>query len=472
MLGNAALYGVSITLSKLVTLLLLPVVWGILAPSDLGILGVMQIFQSLLIPVLSLGMHDAVMRFLPEWAMHERNEKATTVLVLVAVWGAGISVILSASGALFESLFKTFPANPYLCVSVWSAYFSAMTLVPLGVMRVEGRVKWYSICSAGMILTQLALSLIAITVYPSGVVGYMFGSLIANMLWSIVLVLPMLRGGVHRNPVQLLKELAGYSLPALPTTILDGATGLLDRYFLDKHVSLSALGLYNVAHQFGSGFNVFNQSLKSAWFPFVFRLVGATDDAPRLISRYALYYVALLAPIALGVAVLSKELLMVLADGKYAESYVFVPWVVLALYFQSITSAMGRGLDLARKSFYWPLVSVVHLVVAIFSLGQLVPLHGASGAAQAIGLTAGTRAVIQICLAHWVYPRPFPFIRFLVMWIIGLATFYLCYHLPTYGLLKDILFKTTLIFVGSFFVACAAAGRSGTLIVRQLLRRT
>ena len=472
MLGDATLYGMSITVSKLMMLLLLPVVWGILSPSDLGILGVMQVIQSLLIPVMSIGMHDAVMRFFPQWEAHERQEKAATVLVVVAVWGAGISVALSASGSLFESLFTTFPENPYLAISVWSAYFLAMTLVPLGVMRVEGQVKRYSMCSAGIILTQATLSLIAITAYPGGVVGYMFGSLLANMLWSLVLVLPMLNGLVVRHPGKVLKELAGYSLPALPTTILDGSAGFFDRYFLDKYVSLSTLGLYNVSQQFGSGFNIFNQSLKSAWFPFVFRLVGNRDDAPHLISRYALYYVALLAPIALGVAVLSKELLTILAGDKYAGSYAFVPWVVLAFYLQSITSAMGRGLDLARKSHYWPLVSLVQVSVAVLSLGLLVPLHGATGAAQAVALTSGARAVIQIGLAHWVYPRPFPLVRFLTMWAIGNATFYLCNQLPTHGLLKDVFLKTAVIFVGSFLIVSAALGRSGMLNLREFLRRS
>lgn len=467
MLGDASLYGMSITFSKLVMLLLLPVVWRALAPSDLGILGVMQVFQGLLIPIMSIGMHDAVMRFFPEWEVHERREKVAAVLLAVAVWGAGISLILSASGSLFESFFKSFPANPYFVISIWSAYFSAMTLVPLSVMRVAGQVKRYSICSAGIILTQSTFSVIAITVYPGGVIGYMLGSLFAITLWSVALLLPMLRGGVLRYPGRVLKELASYSLPALPTTILDGSTGFLDRYFLDKYVSLSTLGLYNVSQQLGSGFNIFNQSLKSAWFPFVFRLVGREGDAPRLISRYALYYVALLAPIALGVAVLSKELLVILADEKYAGSYAFVPWVVLAFYFQSITSAMGRGLDLARKSLYWPLVSVVQVCVAIVSLGVLVPLHGAAGAAQAVALTAGVRAAVQIGLAHLVYPRPFPLVRFLTMWVIGLVTFYLCNQLPTYGLLIDILLKTAVIIVGSILVACTAVGPSGILNLCQ-----
>jgi O-antigen/teichoic acid export membrane protein len=261
-------------------------------------------------------------------------------------------------------------------------------------------------------------------------------------------------------------------MPALPTTILDGSTAFIDRYFLDKYVSLSTLGMYNVSQQLGSGFNIFNQSLKSAWFPFVFRLVEGREDAPRLISRYALYYVALLAPIALTVAVLSKELLTILAGEKYAGSYTFVPWAVLGFYFQSITSAMGRGLDLARKSFYWPLVSVVQVCVAILSLGLLVPLHGATGAAQAVALTAGVRAVIQIGLAHWVYPRPFPLLRFLAMWVIGLATFYLCSQLPTFGLLVDVLVKTTVIIVGSLLVAFTAVGRTDILNLSQLLGRS
>ena len=280
-----------------------------------------------------------------------------------------------------------------------------------------------------------------------------------------MLTIPYFRGIDFSFNWILIRDLTRYSLPTLPTTMLDSSTGIIDRFFLLKYVSLQTVGIYNVGQQVGSGFNIFNQSLKSSWFPFIFRLARTREDAPVVISRYAMYYAAVLAPVALVVSVMAKEVIVVFAGNKYQGASGLVPWIVLSLYLQSVTAAMGRGIDLANKTFYWPVISVVQISVAIMALNILVPLHGASGAAIAVAITAGIRAAVQICIAHWVYPRPFPLSRFLTMWAIGLYTFYLCNNLTKFGFLQGLFAKSGILVLSSVLIVAAAVKWKDILIL-------
>lgn len=458
-LGGATLYGAAIVFTKVASLLLLPVFWRILTPADFGIIGIVQIVQGLLVPVFSLGMQDAVMRFFPDWSERYREQKVATVLLGVILWGGLLCIVLSACHSIFGVFFQSFPTYPYFMIATWSAYFLSLTLLPLTIYRIRGEVKRYAYCAAAMVATQSAFSLLAITVFSAGVQGFLLGALLSSSFWGIFLSLPVLRRGMAMVPVATIRELAAYSLPMLPSTILDSSNSFFDRYFLDKYVNLSTIGLYNISQQIGSGFNVFNQSLKSAWFPFVFRLVGERSDAPQLIAKFSVYYVALLLPVALAVTLLSKEVLDLLGGAMYAACYQFVPWVVLALYLQAVTAAMGRGLDLAKRSHYWPLISLVQVSVALLSLSMLVPQKGAVGAAQAVALTAGMRSVIQIGIAHYVYPRPFPVLKLLAIWSVALGGFTLGAGLEVQSLWLAALAKIAVILAVSLIIALVVVDR-------------
>ena len=148
---------------------------------------------------------------------------------------------------------------------------------------------------------------------------------------------------------------------------------IADRYFLDKFVGLRQIGLYTLAHQFGQGFNVFNQIMKNSWFPFIYRVTSERDDAPHVLAKFSLYYLALLALPALGIALLSRELILFFGDEKYFGIYEYIPAFVLFYYMHAIANSFGRGLDLARRMAYTPAIQAAGLTVSIFLMWFLIP---------------------------------------------------------------------------------------------------
>ena len=58
------------------------------------------------------------------------------------------------------------------------------------------------------------------------------------------------------------------------------------------------------------------------------------------------------------------QLIEIIGDERFHGVYVFVPPFVLLFYIQSIAAALGRGMDLAKKTALWPVVAVVSVLIA------------------------------------------------------------------------------------------------------------
>ncbi|MFC5299818.1 lipopolysaccharide biosynthesis protein [Azospira restricta] len=421
--GGATIYGMVVVASRLGWFILLPVYWKFLTPTDFGVIGIVILTQGFLVPVLGLGLHDAVQRYYPEWSEEQRRERLGTIWFGIVAWSLAVCLSLTIAHRVFNLVFEKVDSVPFFLVGLWTAFFMTLVALPLSVLRIRGEVKQFSYITAGVFLTQSAASVMMVAGFSMGAAGYLLGGLIGAACWAVGLSAHYWRGAVAAWRARNLRELLSYSLPMVPATILDGTISLFDRYFLDKHVPLATIGLYNVANQFGSAVVVVNQGLKSAWIPFLYRVMHDRKDAPAIVGLFSFYYVALLLPPALLVALLSREIIAVF-DERYLESYAFVPWIVLTVYLQAVTTAMGRGLDLSKKNALWPVISAVQVAASLVALSYFVPAHGAIGAAWAIAIAAGVRALVQIAVAHRAYPRPFYGRRLLILWSMGLLTFW------------------------------------------------
>jgi O-antigen/teichoic acid export membrane protein len=252
-----------------------------------------------------------------------------------------------------------------------------------------------------------------------------------------------------------------YGLPTIPTAILDGTASLFDRYFLDKYVSLSQLGLYNLGNQFGSAFNLFNQVLKTSWLPFLYRVVSERQDGAAILSRFSVYYLAVLAIPALSVALLSKEVIELIGEPRFLGVYEFVPAFVLVYYIQAIAAAMGRGMDLAKKTAMWPVVPTVAIVTSLAALSLFVPKWGAYGALAALVIAACVRVFVQVGISMYYYPRALLLGTLAKVWGIALAAFFAGYQAQYASLWTTAFIKLALIVLAAVAILRVTAGRQG-----------
>jgi O-antigen/teichoic acid export membrane protein len=458
--SNTVLYGLSLVLTRAGWVLLLPLYWSALSPADYGIIGVAQLVQAVLVPVLSLGLHDSVQRLYHEWNADERPKH------VAALWTASVSMslvlcaVLDVLGAwLAPYLFVQVPYEPYLRLALWSAFFVNLALFSLALLRIREDIKVFSLLTIVAFAGQAALTLYFVLGRGMGPYGFLLGTLINAALIGIAHLIVVLRECRFRFRRAHLTGPLRYGLPTVPTAILDGTASLFDRYFLDKYIPLNQLGLYNLGNQFGSAFNLFNQVLKTSWLPFIYRVVSERQDGPEILSRFGVYYLALLTFPALGVALLSKELIALIGEPRFFGVYEFVPAFVLIYYIQSIAAAMGRGMDLAKKTAMWPIVPIVAILTSVAALSILVPKGGAYGALVALAIAACVRVFVQVGISMYHYPRALLLGTLAKVWVIALVAFFVGYQAQFANLWLNAFIKLALIMLAAAAILRLTVGR-------------
>lgn len=470
--GNAVIYGIGVVLVRAGGILLLPIYWLKLEPADYGIIGLSQTITVFLVPVLSLGLYDAVQRFYYEWKERERPH------YLAASWGLGLiaSFVMCATldiagPSLFGWVYSQVSFDPYLRIAIWTGFAANFSMMPLVLLRVRERLKLYSLIVIGQFFTQTVLTLYFVFVLERGAEGYLFGLLTSAFLWAVFFATYMLRE--IRFPIAAihLREPLRYALPIVPANLLDGFNNAIDRYFLDRYVGLNQIGHYTLANQFGLGFNMFNQIMKSSWFPFIYRVNAERVDGPEVLAKFSLYYIAALSLPALGIALLSKELIVWFGNEKYFGVYEYVPVFVLLYFLLVIGNTMGRGLDLAKRLGYMPFIQLAGLATGASLMWWLAPQYGIWGVIGSLIAGYTVRMSILIVVSHVVYPRPV-YGRQLVLLVLIVGGAYFVGDIVAFGdQLLDVLFKIAIVFIGGALLAWFVLDRKPAMaLIAEALR--
>jgi O-antigen/teichoic acid export membrane protein len=458
-------------LTRIGWLILLPVYWTRLNPEDFGIIGISYVVQLVLGPLLSLGLYDAVLRFYLQWHSDERPRRIAALWVLAMAWGAVVSTaLLLAGSALFGWIFVQVPFYPYLELAVGTAFFSNIANFPLAILRIKEQAVRYALTTTGIFATQTIFMLWLVLVLDEGVVGYLLGMMLASAIWGMYFVWRMTFEVSYPFRWQDAREPIRYALPTIPVAILEGTNSIFDRYFLDKYTGIAQIGFYSLANNFGMALNAFNQILKTSWVPFLYRVDAETNEGPAVLGRFSVYYLAFMAVPALAIAILAREYIEWFGGPRYAGIYPLVPWFVLTYYVSSVATAMGRGLDLAKKTQYWLAVSVIGITISLVGLSILVPRYGAHGAIAAILIATTARTGLQIWLAQYFYPRPFHGFALLRMAMASVATFVVGYNVNFGHTGIDAIAKALTLLIGAVAIVWSAFGTAGSLrLMTQLI---
>lgn len=471
MFSNAGIYGIAVILTRIGGLLLLPLYWQKLDPADFGIIGLAQMVTVFLSPLLSLGLYDAVQRLYHEWSEEERPQHLAALWTASLALSAAICLCLYFLGSgLFAQLISQVAFSPYIELTIWIAFTSNLNLFPLTVMRAREDLLNFAVVTIGMFVTQAVAILICLFQFDWKAEGYLAGMLASGLMWGMYFVIFMFREARFPWSIGHLMEPLRYSLPTVPASIMEGVGSIFDRYFLDKRVGLGLIGFYNLGNQLGGTINSFNQILKASWVPMIFRVMSEREDGPAILGRFSLYYVAAMTVPSLAVALLAKELIELFGNGRFAGVYPFIPWFVLIYYLQSVGTAMGRGLDLTKKTIFSPIVPLVGIVANFVGMYFLVPTWGVWGAVAAFLITTALRIGTQIGLGFLFYPRPLFFWPLVKVNLIALAFFFAGYYIDTGHLGWTLAAKSCWIIAASVLIAWAALDWAKAMAILRKFR--
>ncbi|MBO4228979.1 MAG: polysaccharide biosynthesis C-terminal domain-containing protein [Clostridia bacterium] len=376
LLSNTVILGFGTFGSKLLVFCMVRFYTSCLNTEQYGIADVITQTANLLIPLLSVGIAEAVFRF----ALDRETDKK-------AVFSTGFFTIL-AGGAVFGLLTPLLELVPFFrgySLLVFSyTLFSCLHTLCMQFIRAEGKMKLFAVHGILSTALTILLNLLFLLVFQWGVVGYVLSVVLSDVFCTVSLFLSQklyrlvsFRSLRSRFPRAMLK----FSIPLIPTTVFWWMTNVADRYMVTWMIGSDADGLYAVAYKIPTLLILLSGIFIEAW---QFSAISEKGDQEHAVffgnvfnSFQALMFIA-----GAVLTALAKIAVQVMAAEEYYPAWQYVPMLSVATIFSSLVTFMGSVYLVEKKSVLSFLTSMtgalLNLVLNLLLIPTFLAVNGAA----------------------------------------------------------------------------------------------
>jgi O-antigen/teichoic acid export membrane protein len=403
---TAGVYVSGYVLQKATSFLLIPLWARFLTPSDYGITGTLLAYGGVLATLLGLGLSGAVVRHYYDYtADRTRLNRYITSVILFQIVGPGLVVVaLDVWGAALWTRFTadTIPFYPYVRVMLWATYVDMLGQTPVALYQAQQRATQFVYVQYSRFLLGVATSVLFVIALRLGALGVLLSQLVAGALVSATVLYLASRTWFTRHiSWRYVREALGYGLPLVPHALASWVLQAADRLILERHVSLTELGLYNFGYTLGMGMQFLVVGINQAWMPHYFRLMKADPAADKKIVRVASIYVALVGGACLFGVLFAGEIIRLLMPASYLGAAPYVPPVLTGYLLLGFYYFASAPMFFFKKTRVIPLLTGTAAAVNIGGNIWLVPSLGAIASAWVTMITYG----LLFLLALWAGRR-------------------------------------------------------------------
>ena len=243
LLSNTLIFAIGTFSSKLLVFFLTRLYTAVLTQEEYGIVDMIQQSGNLLLPLVTLGITNAVVRFGLDRGVKKSHVFTTGLLSI----GAGFLLLMLLSPLL--GLFDFLSGHVYLLCSF--VLTSSLRSLCAQFVRAKGAVRLFALDGILSTLTTILFNILYLVVFRMGVFGYIFSMICSDILSVLFLfVMSNLRRyirfrGLDRN---IAKSMLLFSIPLIPNTILWWITNMSDRDIISMVLGAAFTGLYVAAY--------------------------------------------------------------------------------------------------------------------------------------------------------------------------------------------------------------------------------
>ena len=390
LLGNTLVFALGGLAVKAVSLVLMPLYTTALTAGEYGTAELLNSAIEIVLPLLSLGVVEALYRFSIDDDVAKDELFANSLLVL----GGGIvgtGVLCAFAGVVWgvEHVVSFFVLFCSVC------FFKATTQLARGLGHVRRYVVYGLINAVAMVIATYLLLFRAYL----GVDGYLWSFTIGYLVGGMVaflgsaeyrLLLPF------RADRVLLRRMLVYSLPLVPNLLSWWLVSVSGRYAVLWGSGLVAAGLFTAASKMPSIINIVASVFQQAWQYSTAREIGSPDRGAFFGAVLRGYSLATLSAAGLVIA-LNRPISRLMLQAEFSEGWRYVPLLmlvasfgVISIFFESFYQALKNSGVLMASTMLGAVVNVVLAVV-------LVPFMGPWGAGLA---GAVAYALVLVVRAH------------------------------------------------------------------------
>lgn len=327
---NTLIFSVGVFGSKIIKFFLVPLYTVYMSTEEYSVADLLLTTSTLIVPFLSLGISNAVMRF----TLGQKNNYGSALKLSLLITSIG-SVPLFILIPWLKSV-SSFGGYGYFLPFLYllSCYKSVLA----GYCKGIEKNFIYSIDGIISALSLTSLSILLIGVLKTGVLGYILSTIISELISIVFLCIncktfeTLIHGKIRK---QLSMEMLRYSIPLMPNELSWWIIQMSDRYMLVYFCGAALNGVYSIAYKIPSIFNLIVSVFYQAFGISAIKLADSEGlgngrlSAHRFDKIFSIYTTFSFTVVSILI-LLSKPLAFIIYQKDYFVAWKYVPLLLIA----------------------------------------------------------------------------------------------------------------------------------------------
>lgn len=357
---NTFLFALGALGSKAISFFFVPLYTNVLTTSEYGVADLIVTLSSLLLPLFSLSMGEAILFYgLKSNDTNEREKFFKNGFSIVLI-GCLFLALLSPLFLFYSSLEGyVFFLPIYAVFEILRNYFKCYT-------KSREKNLIFTIDNIIYSLSFVLLNLFFLLILKIGLRGYLFSLIIAETI-SVAFLLFYNRGVrdlfKYRIDKETMKMMVVYSAPLILNSVAWTISSSSDRIMLDIMESTDSVGIYSAASRIPTIVNTIGNLFCSAWTISAY-LEKDNIDKRFFSNVFNMFSVSLLV-LTSSILFVSRPFMHIYVGRSFSDAANYVPLLLLSSVFQNYSAYFSSIIQSKKKNIFM-LVST--LVATVFNL--------------------------------------------------------------------------------------------------------
>lgn len=383
LMGNTIIFAIGTFSSKVLVFLMLPFYTNILSTGEYGTVDALINVGQLMIPIASVGINNAVIRFGLENSIDRKSVFSSGLYTILA----GFVCLAIVSPVL--RYFMDFMSGYTVAVLAFVLASSLRTLCIQFALSM-GYNKMYAANGIGNTFFNVILNILLLPHFR--VMGYLMANIIADLALGLLMfvlakehryLLPPFSSRMDRG---LARRMRKYAIPLVPQTVCQWIINMSDRYLIILFISTEANGLYAAANKIPNILLIVANLFADAW-----QISAVKESDPKeqvdFFSKVLGAYSSIAFIGSSGLIMVSKFVMTFMVGKDFFISWQFIPILTLATTFGLLSTFLASVYMLKLRSknsmvttMVCAIVNIVLNCILIPIMGRISPFYGAMGA--------------------------------------------------------------------------------------------
>jgi O-antigen/teichoic acid export membrane protein len=401
-------FSLGVWIQAILSFFSIPIITYLISPAEFGKSTMYSTVYSFLLVVVLAGFDQSFIRYFYEVEEKRRSELFWTSLFPPLTLFVIISLLLFAfneSLSLFLVGDKNHPMAGLVSLSLITGVLQTYNLA---VIRMQKKGFLYSTVFVVQSVVNVGVTILYALFFGRNFYAIVWGQIFGNGFSFLV-------GTIfeHSNllPVKvdsdLLKKLALYGLPLLPSALLWWLFQWISRIFLRTFSTFTELGYFGVAFKLSYVMYLINSGFQNFWFPVAYETYEKDRENKKLFidaAKVMSFVMVLFALVVIGL----KDLLFYIMARDYRPASLTLPFLLFPPVISSVLAVTARGINFLKKTYWFIVSDGLCLLINSLLNYLLVPELGARGAAISTGLSFIVLFTFETFVSMKLFPVRYP----------------------------------------------------------------